>query len=513
MWRTEIVASLAMASPVEVQPGSSQDLEFTQNQEESTPLPPVETIPHPFLWGRLDRYSTADTSIPHARYDLKIGCSVVSIGGDPTKDVDILIKGTRSRLHAKIRRLEMVDGISQVVIEDYSTFGTFVGRDNHKLSKGERMNLKDYDEIAFGYQLPKKRGSTYCEHRLIYRDLASPLVGVKIDYTFEETLGEGTFGIVRKAVHRNGQYFAIKTIAHPTVVAEEDRQKVNNEIDLMGAAKHPNVCSLVEYFWNADDSVDLVLEYVAGGDLVTLIQKQSCLDEETTKCFMKQLCEALNHIHSIDICHRDLKPENLLLTDDQPPILKIADFGLAKFAGREKLMTICGTLIYMAPEVLSGSGYSFSADCYSTGCVVIACLTGKDPSTETVKFSRLRAKVKNKELSAAGFGFIQKLVQIDPNDRLTMPQALEHYWFKVDSSAANKDYDELSSSFRQVSVRDSTDTAESTSYTTSGSKRKHLELTATSQDSAVGPSDIMPSRSTTSASPEPAKKRVKSVEL
>jgi len=110
------------------------------------------------------------------------------------------------------------------------------------------------------------------------------------------------------------------------------------------------------------------------------------LNEEVTRYLARQLCESLKYIHSKGIAHRDLKPENVLLTSDNPPVLKVADFGLAKAVdSMTKFKTTCGTPCYLAPEVILRSPeeeYSYLVDSWSVGVIVFSMLANASPFVE-----------------------------------------------------------------------------------------------------------------------------------
>lgn len=126
----------------------------------------------------------------------------------------------------------------------------------------------------------------------------------------------------------------------------------------------------------------MVFEYCGGGDLSKYISQNKHLSEEMAKKFMTQLAAGLKYLHSLHIIHRDLKPHNLLLTstNKEDHILKIADFGFAKTFDASTLSeTVCGSPLYMAPEILKGQKYSSKADLWSVGTILFEMITGKPP--------------------------------------------------------------------------------------------------------------------------------------
>ncbi|CAG5045941.1 unnamed protein product [Parnassius apollo] len=136
-----------------------------------------------------------------------------------------------------------------------------------------------------------------------------------------------------------------------------------------------------------------LLKYCNGGDLADYLQANRLLSENTIRIFLRQLAEAMRAIHAKGIVHRDLKPQNILLTHNvaspRTPhpaeiTLKIADFGFARFLEEGNMaVTLCGSPMYMAPEVIMSLKYDAKADLWSLGTIVYQCLTGKAPFQAT----------------------------------------------------------------------------------------------------------------------------------
>jgi serine/threonine protein kinase len=104
----------------------------------------------------------------------------------------------------------------------------------------------------------------------------------------------------------------------------------------------------------------IIMEYLDGGELFTYIRKRKKLSEKVAAHVMKQLLEVVEYLHAVGIVHRDIKPENVMLThaDDEYPTVKLIDFGLSRLVGPKDVCTVpCGTLTYVAPEVLKMRGY------------------------------------------------------------------------------------------------------------------------------------------------------------
>jgi len=158
-----------------------------------------------------------------------------------------------------------------------------------------------------------------------------------------------------------------------------------------------------------------------------------------------QICDALAYCHSQMITHRDLKPENILLTSDVPPIVKVADFGLAKAVDSYTMLkTMCGTPSYLAPEVVRQQlfeGYDSQVDSWSIGVILFSMLTNTGPFVEDMDQPDIRIRVNNRTIDWSGLlkaevsgdcrDFNRKLLIEDPNSRMTMKDALLHPWLRT----------------------------------------------------------------------------------
>ncbi|KAJ7782480.1 kinase-like domain-containing protein [Mycena maculata] len=465
-------------------------------QEEQEWAPPLRATPDPDLWGYLQRYP-GNTLVPEERYYLYRNQPEVTIGRAPTSA--IRIPSPKSATHATLRWEGVHNGVSRVTIEDS-------GSKNHTFVDGTVLKarlpraIKHEAEISFAQPQPPPPGNTTMEDfRFTFHDLASPKRGVVLEYDIQEELGRGCYGQVFKAyARRDGSVFAVKCIGAVKSLKLEWNERgetvsnhpleiqIRREIDIMKTLDHPNICRLQTYYWNADKSVDIVLEYMAAGDLGAFITVHGGLSERMTKHLMRQLCEALAFIHSHNITHRDLKPENTLLTTDKPPVLKLADFGLAKLVDPAvRMTTICGTPMYLAPEfvlhMINNTGYNFTIDVWACGIVMhacIACLRAlfldmpegsfrmEDVRPDRrIDWASLDEKVLgvDKEgyatyLSSEGRRFIRGLLEWQPESRLTMARALKHKWLRYDRAdsyapPASDACDELSSSLEDVTMR------------------------------------------------------------
>jgi len=184
----------------------------------------------------------------------------------------------------------------------------------------------------------------------------------------------------------------------------------------------------------------LVMELMNGGELFDQILQKERFNEAEARDIIAPIFDALIYCHELGIIHRDIKPENLLFTsrDFQQAIIKVSDFGLARFIDEEKLATTtCGTPGYVAPEILSQQPYKEPCDLWSVGIVLFILLSGSPPFYDEDNFA-LFDKIKRCDynfnapswatISAEAKDFISKLLVADPEARLNAEQIKNHPW-------------------------------------------------------------------------------------
>ncbi|KAF9085590.1 Protein kinase [Mortierella sp. AD031] len=216
-------------------------------------------------------------------------------------------------------------------------------------------------------------------------------------YMLLETLGVGSFGKVKRAVHSlTGHTVAIKIINKNKVVNQDMFARVKREIQYLKLLRHPHIIKLYEVI-STPTSIYMVIEY-AGGELFNYIVDNTRLSEEEARRFFQQIVCAIEYCHRHKIVHRDLKPENLLL--DPSMNVKIADFGLSNImTDGDFLKTSCGSPNYAAPEVISGKLYAGpEVDVWSCGVILYVMLCGRLPFDDDyipLLFKKINGKYKN----------------------------------------------------------------------------------------------------------------------
>ncbi|XP_011676912.2 serine/threonine-protein kinase unc-51 isoform X2 [Strongylocentrotus purpuratus] len=207
------------------------------------------------------------------------------------------------------------------------------------------------------------------------------------EYNKKDIIGHGAFAIVFRGRERKrpDQTVAIKCINKKNL--SKSQTFPEKEIEILKELHHGNVVSLL-HFKETTSSLFMVMEFCNGGDLADYLHIKGTLSEDTIRFFLGQIACAMKAIHEKGIIHRDLKPQNLLLSHNSKHKvphpneihLKIADFGFARFLeGDMMAATLCGSPLYMAPEVITSQHYDAKADLWSIGTIIFQCLTGSAP--------------------------------------------------------------------------------------------------------------------------------------
>lgn len=262
-------------------------------------------------------------------------------------------------------------------------------------------------------------------------------------YKLEQTpLGEGAFGEVRKGTRKsNGQEVAVK-IMNKKTLTKEDIVALQTEVEILTQVDHPNVVKLFEVYEDAHKFY-MVLELMTGGELFDRVVEKDHFSEQEAANTIRPIVDALRYCHTMGVVHRDLKPENLLYASkDKDSIIKIADFGLARFfMSNELMMTQCGTPGYVAPEILEGKGYDQGVDFWSVGIILYILLCGFPPfyDEDTLKLYELIKRAKFEfpspywdDVSDSAKDLIKRLLCVDPKRRLKAEEILAHPWMAGD---------------------------------------------------------------------------------
>ncbi|KAI3778108.1 hypothetical protein L2E82_07137 [Cichorium intybus] len=287
------------------------------------------------------------------------------------------------------------------------------------------------------------------------------------DFEIIKPISRGAFGRVFLAKKRaTGDVFAIKVLKKADMIRKNAVESILAERDILISVRNPFVVRFF-YSFTCKENLYLVMEFLNGGDLFSLLRTLGCLEEDMARVYIAELVLALEYLHSLNIIHRDLKPDNLLIGPDGH--IKLSDFGLSKVGlinstedlsgasenrtsiygendvtqGREhrQKQSVVGTPDYLAPEILLGVGHGATADWWSVGVILFELLVGIPPfNAESPQ--QVFANIMNRdipwpkipeEMSFEAYDLINKLLTENPVQRLGSTGAVEvktHHFFK-----------------------------------------------------------------------------------
>ena len=276
------------------------------------------------------------------------------------------------------------------------------------------------------------------------------------DFESVKEIGSGSFAYVTKVKNKKtGEIYAMKE-SKKTEFSITDKKLFINEIVTMATIKHPAILSIGGFsFPTTERGSILFTEFAEGGDLSSAAGSKTdppkWLNDTAKMVIMCGITAGIAQLHSKNIIHRDLKPANILLTEDHLP--KIADFGIAKFAGDHASSSLsCGTRPYMAPEVLSMNKLSSKADIYALGFILFELLTHRDPfacASNVVEIAKGKRTPFPKDFNQTLRKLIESLWAVDANARpsayqVLMKLRLPEYWLpSTDSERFIKYYDQI----------------------------------------------------------------------
>ena len=271
-------------------------------------------------------------------------------------------------------------------------------------------------------------------------ELAAKTRHIEDFYLIKDRIGSGKFSDVYSAVELQTDFHWAVKIIEKKRLNESERDMLRSEVAIMKLLNHPNVVEMKEVFEDKQ-KMYVVMEMIEGGELFEKIRAKKVFSEYVAFHICRQLLEVVKYLHEVGIVHRDIKPENILLSDDSEiPTIKLADFGLSQLIGpNDRLRVPCGTLAYVAPEVLMQRPYGKAVDLWSVGVVTYLMLRGRlpfDSKDKDVIIDRtIEAKI---DLSGPQWSkctnfakdLVSHLLTKDPEERMTASQALEHIWIR-----------------------------------------------------------------------------------
>lgn len=262
-----------------------------------------------------------------------------------------------------------------------------------------------------------------------------------------ECLGMGSYSKVYKGEYdgpdnkyvSKGAPVAVKVIRLDGLTVKA-LDVISEEINVMKNIKeepHFNIVKCYDVF-REQRQVCIMMEYCDGGNLRTILRKP--IKEKYVRYYFRQLTSGLRYLYNKGIMHRDIKPKNILLTNNRR-YLKIADFGLAKSVTKNTLCeTMCGSPLYMAPEIVSNKRYNDQTDLWSIGMILYEMLYGHHPLNKCHSFAEIKSTINtimipippnpnpNADVSAMCLIFLRKLLQLEASNRMQWSDFFECEW-------------------------------------------------------------------------------------
>jgi len=250
-------------------------------------------------------------------------------------------------------------------------------------------------------------------------------------------LGTGMNGSVVLASSKSGVgEVAIKQLGKGGLTVNQE-SNVSRELEIFLRLDHPYIVRLHDVY-ESEQEITMVMECANGGELLEYVKQHRGLCEHEAAGLTFQMLVAVHYLHRNNIVHRDLKLENFVIFHSEGvKVLKLIDFGLSKFCQHgENLQEACGSLPYCAPEVFSRS-YGIACDSWSIGVIVYALLTSRMPFAARDDLKLVQAirkgtypKSRLQGVSQGGQEFVAKLLNVNPEERMTCEQALQHPWIQ-----------------------------------------------------------------------------------
>ncbi|BFZ62751.1 serine/threonine protein kinase [Saitoella coloradoensis] len=396
--------------------------------EDQSDYPP-DDLPRPVQEG-LDHKATSGENLAAAGYLL-----------GRSEECDVIIRDPQiSNRHCLIYKETLASGNLAVFIEDMSANGTYIN--GQKLGRNNRQRLHNGDEISLTHSRGKDEDVSF----IFKQSRGKKGKGKTFDEAFilGKTLGSGHFAEVKLGIERaSGTQFAIKVFKRKPHQRSKDAGNLAQEIGILMGATHPYITCIREVF-DEDQFIYIVMELAPGGELFDLIIERQKLTENETRHIFLQLLTGLKYLHERNIVHRDIKPENILVMDKGNMSIRLADFGLAKIVGEDSFTTsLCGTPSYVAPEILVNTShrkYGHPVDVWSCGVVLYICLCGFPPFSDELAPPSMQEQIKTAKfefpspywdpVSDPALHLIERMLTVDPNERITVAEALEHPWMK-----------------------------------------------------------------------------------
>ncbi|VDM95503.1 unnamed protein product [Thelazia callipaeda] len=276
----------------------------------------------------------------------------------------------------------------------------------------------------------EERGSDECQRKTSTNNERDNRIWTLNDFEVGRPLGRGKFGNVYLAREIESKFVvALKVVFKEQLAPNNLKRQLRREIEIQYHLRHPNILRLYGYFHDKE-RVYMVLEFAPRGNLFQLLRKMERFPPELAAKYMYQLASAMDYCQQKKVLHRDLKPENVLISLNGD--LKISDFGWSVHGPSSKRTTLCGTLDYLAPEMVPNGTHDNMVDNWSLGVMLYEFLVGK-PAFEAYSYHDTFENIHKcrytlpVDMPKGAKDLIRKVY---PKKRLPLKDVLTHPWIQ-----------------------------------------------------------------------------------